>query len=101
MPDTRVAVFIDYQNVYHCARDLFFPSGRAAPWLGSVDPLRLGELLCRLGHAIDPGRRLTGIRVYRGQPDGRSGVKLSQSFDRQVSGWRKHPFGLPTRHAWA
>lgn len=91
MPDTRVVVFIDYQNVYHCARDLFFTSGRAAPWLGSIDPLRLGELLCRLGHGRDPGRRLAGIRVYRGQPDSRSGMKLSQSFDRQVASWRQRP----------
>ena len=91
MPDTRVVVFIDYQNVYHCARDLFFASGKAAPWLGSVDPFRLGELLCRLGHERDPGRRLEGIRVYRGQPDSRSGLKLSQSFDRQVANWRQRP----------
>ena len=91
MPDTRVVVFVDYQNVYHCARDRFFSSGKAAPWLGSIDPLRLGELLCSLGHSKDPGRRLAGIRVYRGQPDGRSGVKLSQSFDRQVAIWRQQP----------
>ncbi|MCQ3810802.1 MAG: NYN domain-containing protein [Acidimicrobiia bacterium] len=91
MSDTRVAVFIDYQNVYHCARDLFFASGKAAPWLGSIDPLRLGELLCRLGYEKDPGRRLAGVRVYRGQPDSRSGIRLSQSFDRQVASWRQQP----------
>ena len=73
MLDTRVAVFIDYQNVYHCARDQFFPSS-------------------------DNPSPLAGVRVYRDQPDSRSGLKLSRSFDRQVTAWeadawrhRPHP----------
>ncbi len=91
MPDTRVVVFIDYQNVYHSARDLFFPSDEAPSPLGSIHPLRLGELLCDLGRIKDPHRVLAGVRVYRGQPDSRSGVKLSRSFDRQVAVWGQMP----------
>ena len=40
----RVVVFLDYQNVYHRARDAFFPSDVAARE-GQVDPLALGHLL--------------------------------------------------------
>ncbi len=89
MPDTRVVVFIDYQNVYHRARNLFFPSGKAPSPFGSIHPYRLGELLCDLGRAKDPRRELTGVRVYRGQPDSRSGAKLSRAFDRQVAVWKQ------------
>ncbi|MCY3861548.1 MAG: NYN domain-containing protein [bacterium] len=91
MPNTRVAVFIDYQNVYHGARDLFFSSGRIPSPLGSIDPLRFGVLLCDLGKVKDPRRVLAGVRVYRGQPDSRSGMKLSRSFDRQVEAWKQMP----------
>ncbi len=91
MPDTRVVVFIDYQNVYHCARDLFGDPDKSPSVLGSVHPRHLGELLCDLGKAVDPHRSLAGVRVYRGQPDSRSGAKLSRAFDRQVATWRETP----------
>lgn len=91
MPDTRIAVFIDYQNVYHSARDLFFFADKPSPILGHVHPLRFGELLCGLGKVKDPRRVLTGVRIYRGQPDSRSGMKLSRAFDRQVEAWKQMP----------
>ncbi len=88
-PGTRVVVFIDYQNVYHCARDLFFSADKPSPILGHIHPPRLGGLLCDLGKVKDPHRVLAGVRVYRGQPDSRSGIKLSRAFDRQVAAWRQ------------
>lgn len=59
----RVVVFLDYQNVYHRARDLFC-SRDAAAREGQVDPLRLGQLLAERV----PDGRLVGVRVYRGRP---------------------------------
>ena len=91
MPDTRITVFIDYQNVYHSARDLFFFADKTSPILGHVHPLRFGELLCDLGKVKDPRRVLAGVRVYRGQPDSRSGMKLSRAFARQVETWKQMP----------
>ena len=91
MPDTRVVVFIDYQNVYHCARDLFGDPDESPSMLGSVYPRDLGDLLCGLGKGVDPHRLLAGVRVYRGQPDSRSGTKLSRAFDQQVAAWRETP----------
>ena len=40
----RVVVFLDYQNVYHRARDAFCDR-EAAAREGQVDPLALGHLL--------------------------------------------------------
>ena len=91
MTDSRVVVFIDYQNVYHRARDAFFPSGEVSSILGSVHPFRLGELLCDLGRNKEYQRALIGVRVYRGKPDSRSGLNLSRAFDRQVASWRQTP----------
>ena len=64
---TRVAVFIDYQNVYVRARQLFAPSG-AHFVEGQVQPLRLGTLLTDRGLAVDPLRRLEMVSVLRGEP---------------------------------
>ena len=92
MSSTRVVVFIDYQNVYHCARELFYGSERIPPSTGNVYPLEYGKMLCDLGLEKDPNRVLTGVRVYRGQPvPGKGHEKVCRSFDRQVAQWRKTP----------
>jgi hypothetical protein len=65
----RVAIFLDYQNVYMGARGAFHPYSSESP-AGQVDPHALGELLVQRG---PPGvdRELSEVRVYRGQPDSR------------------------------
>ena len=80
----RVVVFLDYQNVYHRARDAFC-SPRASANEGQVDPVALGHLLA----ARVPGGSLTGVRVYRGRPsqrrDPRSHAACRRQSARQVS----------------
>jgi hypothetical protein len=80
----RVVVFLDFQNVYHRARDAFCARD-AASREGQVDPLALGHLLA--GRVL--GRRLAGVRVYRGRPsqrrDARSYAAHQRQTDRQVS----------------
>ena len=80
----RVAVFLDYQNVYHRARDSFCIRDAAARE-GQVDPLALGHLLA--GRV--PGGRLAAVRVYRGRPsqrrDARSYAAHQRQTDRQVN----------------
>lgn len=64
---TRVAVFIDYQNVYNGARDAF--GWRSAHFtLGQVLPRRLGVLLTDRGRVVEPARDLEKVMVFRGEP---------------------------------
>lgn len=90
--ETRVVVFIDYQNLYHGARELFGNPGQTPPMLGNIFPLQLGQLLCDLGLKVDSQRVLAGVRVYRGRPvKDRSSEKVCRSFDRQVRRWHQTP----------
>jgi len=76
----RVVVFLDYQNVYHRARDAFC-SPRASASQGQVDPLTLGHLLA--GRV--PGGCLTGVRVYRGRPSQRRDPRSHAACRRQTA----------------
>lgn len=84
----RVAVFIDYQNLYHGARRTFGGTRSESPSFGHVDPVGLARLLVELGHAVDPGRVLQTTSVYRGEPGHRSRLKLRSAFGRQARRWR-------------
>lgn len=83
MPD-RVILFIDYQNVYRGARDCFHPELYAAHIEGQISPTALGELLSNRG--LNP-RRLTQVRVYRGQPAEKRDRKGFSACTRQIAAW--------------
>lgn len=85
---TRVKVFIDYQNVYHGARQAF-GRGSEHPTFGHVRPLRLGVLLRQLGESVDPARELTGVAIFRGEPTARSHPTLQSASQKQIAAWRK------------
>ena len=85
----RVVVFIDYQNVYHLARAAFGFEGDPDKNLGHVHPRRVGELLCDLGRSAFDDRELSGVRVYQGLPDIRSGAGLVRFATRQIAGWER------------
>lgn len=76
----RVVLFLDYQNVYHRARDTF-SSPSAAAGEGQIDPLDLGHLLARRV----PGGRLEGVRVYRGRPSRRRDARSYAAYRRQTA----------------
>lgn len=87
---TRVAVFIDYQNMYHGVRDAF--GWRDEPHMvGQVDPYRLGTLLCHLGKAVDPERKLEYVKAFRGEPSTEHSPKGHSACQRQVRRWNQHP----------
>jgi hypothetical protein len=65
---TRVAVFVDYQNVYMGARETFGHGRLPSYTFGQVDPLRLGALLTHRGRTIDADRELEAVRIFRGEP---------------------------------
>jgi uncharacterized LabA/DUF88 family protein len=60
----RVAVFLDYQNIWHGARDAFFRGPAVPSPFGNVDPAQLGRMLA----SRTPGRVLADVRVYQGMP---------------------------------
>ncbi|MDE0268976.1 MAG: NYN domain-containing protein [Acidimicrobiaceae bacterium] len=88
---TRVAVFIDYQNMYHGARRAFADLKVLSPIFGHVHPVALGRLLTGLGRSADPNRKLVATTVYRSQPGRRSPRKLAVTTARQIARWHQHP----------
>ena len=88
---TRVSVFIDYQNVYHCAREAFGDPQTDPPTFGHVRPHRLGLLLKQLGEEVDPARELVAVTIYRGKPGTKSHPRLQSAFARQVAAWMALP----------
>lgn len=92
----RVSLFIDYQNVYHGARNAFHGDG-VPHSAGQVSPPRLGELLvARPPLAGDANeRRLHEVRVYRGMP--RMEDRGYEAAQRQHDAWRRGGVKVVTR----
>ena len=87
----RVVVFLDYQNVYHRARDAFC-APHASASQGQVDPLALGHLLT--GRV--PDGQLAGVRVYRGRPSQRRDARSYAAHQRQTDGQVNRGGGVVT-----
>lgn len=86
VPDTRVAVFIDYQNCYMGVREAM--GWRRAPFtVGQVYPRRLAILLSDRGRSVDPSRRVEAVRVFRGEPSAAHSPKGQAACQRQVRYW--------------
>lgn len=85
---TRVAVFIDYQNAYMRAREVFVDPKVDPFTFGQVYPRRLGLQLKLKGEEVDPTRTLEEVRVYRGEPDGRQSPVAQAACQRQVRYWK-------------
>lgn len=83
----RVVVFLDYQNVYSRARELFCPV-LAPPWEGQVKPLELAELITSKS-PFD--RELAQVRVYRGRPDSLKDPTGYSANLRQCTVWEASP----------
>ena|SRR5665648_76705 len=87
----RVVVFLDYQNVYHRARDAFCAPDASASE-GQVDPLALGRLLARRVS----GGCLANVRVYRGRPSQRRDSRSYSAYRRQTATQASRGVGLVT-----
>lgn len=83
---TRVAVFLDYQNVYQGARRAFGWGERHFTF-GQVHPRRLGLLLVQLGQVVDVSRELEYVRAYRGEPSARHSRTAQAASQRQLERW--------------
>ena len=80
----RVAVFLDYQNVYKGARRAFAHQG-SPHMFGQVHPARLA---LKLKGINSDGRKLSAIRVYRGMPSSRHDPKGFGACQRQIAEWQ-------------
>lgn len=81
----RVAVFVDYQNMYKRARDAFDLADTEFHVGGQVRPVALGHMLCQ-GH---PERTLTAVHMYRGVPMQQHNQKGHDAAQRQVAAWSR------------
>lgn len=88
---TRVAVFLDYQNVYRGARSAFGLTG-GPHWAGQVYPRRLGLKAKGVGNAE---RELVAVRAYRGLPSGQYDPKGFGAAQRQVAMWAQQDLVTP------
>lgn len=81
----RVALFIDYQNVYMGARNAFFPD-TPSHVDGQIHPTRLGLKVKGVG---DDDRELVSVRVYRGMPSSERDPKGFGAAERQMALWEQ------------
>lgn len=101
MPPARVILFIDYQNVYRCARDIFWHG--AAPHFtdGQIDPCAMGRYIVAQGPTE---RVLSQVRVHLGQPSATKDPRSYAANRRQIAAWEKagcSVFPRPLRYPWA
>lgn len=92
----RIAVFIDYQNVYHSARRAFH-TRNSPPSFGQISPLALAQLVCNRrtpGFGSASGQ-LEDVRVYRGMP--RLNDRAFAPAHRQIAQWRAQGVTVITR----
>jgi hypothetical protein len=80
----RVAVFIDWQNCYHCARDAFHSGGDSAH-CGQLRPGAFAQLLAEKGSGQ---RTVVRIGIYRGQPNPRIDPRTHAAHSRQMEAWK-------------
>ncbi|MGV0849463.1 NYN domain-containing protein [Mycolicibacterium phlei] len=86
-PD-RVVVFIDYQNVYRSARDVYHDHQFDPHFYGQINPQALGEHLAQ-DSPFD--RQLKQVRIYRGLPSSDRDRKGYSACRKQVAAWQQQP----------
>lgn len=87
----RVAVFIDAQNVYRCARDCFFTRQSPAQ-MGQIAPVALGRFLCDQRNPHQPSstaRTLDQVRIYTGRPESSRDPQTYAAHMRQCAAWER------------
>lgn len=89
MTTERVALFIDYQNVYNDARRAFHDSTGPSR-LGQIWPAALGEMIARRAHR-GRERTLSQVRVYRGIPTAEQDAIGNIAARRQIAAWQTDP----------
>lgn len=86
IPDCRVVLFVDHQNVYEDFRRAFV-FGTLLPTHGQFRPIDLGQLLVSRGPDFESWR-LAGVRLYTGHPAPNRDPRGAGAADRQVQVWK-------------
>lgn len=82
---TRIAVFIDWQNTWHAAREAFGWTGFPNEY-GNYSPLRLAELLAE-GKDRRERARLVRVNIHRGLPSNKRDPHGYGAVRRQAQAW--------------
>jgi uncharacterized LabA/DUF88 family protein len=82
----RVAVFVDYENVYWSAREAFHAGQPTSRRLGHINPEALGATLTAMGRSP---RTLQSVRVYRGMPSPVLDPRGYRAWRAQIAQWEK------------
>ena len=99
----QVAVFIDYQNCYRIARELFHDHEVDPAHLGNLKPIQLANLLASKGTGA---YSLVHVGVYCGIADPRRDPRTHGARQRQIESWKSSGvtvFARPLRYppVWA
>ena len=95
MPE-RVVLFVDWQNVFNGARALFHHRQQSQSTNGQIDPIKLGELICRRSPA-GTERVLQDVRVYCGIAERRQDPVMFASRSNQCRSWAQTGASVFTR----
>src|ERR1700686_3760371 len=84
-----VAVLLDWQNIYSCAREAFGLE-KAPGGVGNVYPLKLAvQLASGTDNATGRPRQLQEVRIYRGRPDGPKFRDWYSAWQSQTAAWKR------------
>jgi uncharacterized LabA/DUF88 family protein len=83
---TKVAVFLDWQNVYHHAREAFGLKDQPTRF-GSISPFRIAQTLAARGGRGAWGE-LVRVEVHRGFPSPRRQPDANRAVTRQNTAWK-------------
>ena len=86
-----VVLFIDYQNTWHAARDVYHDPGDPSPF-GQIDPGALGRHILTKSSAA---RELKQVRIYRGLPSAEKDRVGYAAARAQIATWDKDPVVEP------
>jgi uncharacterized LabA/DUF88 family protein len=81
----RFALFVDYQNTYHGARETFHDRNAPSAW-GQVFPAEIARLIC--ARPTPSGERIVSdVRVYLGRPSQQRDPKGYAASRKQIAVW--------------
>ena len=92
----RLTLFIDAQNTYLNAKEMFFPEGSSSP-NGQFDPWKLGELIASRRGPDGEQSVLHSVRIYTGRPDPRRASKTYAAHMKQCAAWETSGTKVITR----
>ena len=92
----RLALFIDGQNAYRRAREVFFSDNQSGT-VGQFRPMDLGHLIAGRGGPNGAPCTLSDVRIYSGRPDAKRDPRTYAAQRRQTQSWASDGATVITR----